>query len=80
MGNVDHALVIGADMGAVVDWLEARGISFDACGTMTAAVKKAAQLAESGQTVLLSPACASYDQYSNFEERGADFEAQVMRL
>jgi UDP-N-acetylmuramoylalanine--D-glutamate ligase len=80
LGNVDHALVIGADMGAVVDWLEARGISFDACGTMTAAVKKAEQLAESRQTVLLSPACASYDQYSNFEERGADFEAQVMRL
>jgi UDP-N-acetylmuramoylalanine--D-glutamate ligase len=43
--------------------------------TMEAAVARAAELARSGDTVLLSPACASFDQYANFEERGRHFAA-----
>jgi UDP-N-acetylmuramoylalanine--D-glutamate ligase len=42
-------------------------------GTLEAAVEHAAQLAEPGDVVLLSPACASYDQFTNFEERGDAF-------
>lgn len=41
--------------------------------TMDAAVARAAELARPGDTVLLSPACASFDQYANFEERGRHF-------
>ena len=44
------------------------------------AVREAAGLAERGDCVLLSPGCASYDQYSGFEERGEDFAAQVRAL
>src|SRR5262249_27572282 len=40
------------------------------CETMERAVAAAAGLARRGDTVLLSPACASFDQYRNFEERG----------
>ncbi len=43
------------------------------CGTMEAAVARAAALTRAGDTVLLSPACASFDQYRNFEERGRHF-------
>ncbi len=48
---------------------------FEAVETLEQAVKLAAELAQSNQakTVLLSPACASFDQYANFEQRGDHF-------
>jgi UDP-N-acetylmuramoylalanine--D-glutamate ligase len=49
-------------------------------GTMESAVTRAAELARPGDTVLLSPACASFDQYANFEERGRHFAELVRRL
>lgn len=49
-------------------------------GDMQSAVEWARQHARSGQTVLLSPACASFDQYRNFEHRGEHFEELVRAL
>ena len=43
------------------------------CGTLSAAIARAARLAAPGDVVLLSPACASYDQYRSYEERGGAF-------
>ena len=45
--------------------------------TLARAVAHATELAEAGDVVLLSPACASYDQFANFEERGDAFRALV---
>lgn len=48
--------------------------------TVKEAVEVAAGLAEEGESVLLSPACASIDQYKNYQERGDQFAAAVMDL
>ncbi|MBK5927068.1 UDP-N-acetylmuramoyl-L-alanine--D-glutamate ligase [Rhodobaculum claviforme] len=50
------------------------------CGTMAAAVARAAAEAEPGDVVLLAPAAASFDQYPDFEARGRDFAACVAAL
>ena len=48
--------------------------------TLEAAVLRAAELAVVGESVVLSPACSSYDMFSNFEQRGQAFAAAVKRL
>jgi UDP-N-acetylmuramoylalanine--D-glutamate ligase len=48
-------------------------VPVERCGAMPEAVARSAELARPGDTVLLSPACASFDQYRNFEERGNHF-------
>ena len=47
--------------------------------SMQDAVKRAAQIAKPGECVLLSPACASFDMFKNFEERGCVFESEVKK-
>jgi UDP-N-acetylmuramoylalanine--D-glutamate ligase len=46
-------------------------------GTLEGAVKRARLLARPGDRVLLSPACASFDQFKNYEHRGDVFRALV---
>ena len=50
------------------------------CGTLDKAVELASQVARSGETVLLSPACASFDQFRDFEDRGDQFRQLVRQL
>jgi UDP-N-acetylmuramoylalanine--D-glutamate ligase len=50
------------------------------CGTLEAAVLHAHASAHSGDTVLLAPACASFDQFENFEHRGREFKRLVNEL
>jgi len=54
-------------------------VAGDVDGTLEAAMAHAEQLAEPGDVILLSPACASYDQFANFEERGEAFRALARR-
>jgi UDP-N-acetylmuramoylalanine--D-glutamate ligase len=50
------------------------------CGTIDAAVKQASALAQPGDVVLLAPACASFDQFQNYEHRGRMFKEMVLAL
>ena len=47
---------------------------------MENAVKKAHEISKQGDIIVLSPACASFDLYKNFEERGKDFKNIVNKL
>ncbi len=78
-GKVRGVLTIGADAAAISEAFKA-STEVIACETLQAAVAKARVLAKSGDTVLLSPACASYDQFTNFEHRGDAFKTLVRAL
>ncbi|MEX0785677.1 MAG: UDP-N-acetylmuramoyl-L-alanine--D-glutamate ligase [Dehalococcoidia bacterium] len=56
------------------------GATVERADTLADAAKAARKLAQPGDVVLLSPACASYDAYDNFEQRGEDFRRIVRKL
>jgi UDP-N-acetylmuramoylalanine--D-glutamate ligase len=56
------------------------GLELVDCGTLARALKLAASVAAAGDVVLLSPACASYDQFRDYEERGERFRSLVEAL
>jgi UDP-N-acetylmuramoylalanine--D-glutamate ligase len=56
------------------------GVALHRCDDLEDAVRRAAAAAAPGETVLLSPACASFDAFENFERRGERFRAIVEEL
>jgi UDP-N-acetylmuramoylalanine--D-glutamate ligase len=78
-GHVRKAYTIG-EAGELFASLLSPHMAVAECETLDRAVKEAAAEAESGDTVLLSPACASFDQFRDFEDRGDQFRALVEAL
>jgi UDP-N-acetylmuramoylalanine--D-glutamate ligase len=76
-GRVRQAVLIGVDRPAIRAALEAAGVSCADATSMREAVATARSLARAGDVVLLSPACASFDMFDNFEHRGDVFMAAV---
>ena len=79
LGHVKAAYTIGKAGPDFAALLEGR-VPVEQCETLDRAVTSAAAKAEAGDTVLLSPACASFDQYQDFEKRGEHFRALVEGL
>jgi UDP-N-acetylmuramoylalanine--D-glutamate ligase len=79
-GRVRHAILIGADRDKLRAALAAAGIGAEDAGSMEQAVQRARAAARVGDVVLLSPACASFDMFKNFEHRGDVFKAAVRAL
>jgi UDP-N-acetylmuramoylalanine--D-glutamate ligase len=78
-GRVKTIFTIGEDAAAIASDLS--GVAeIDPCAVLATAVSRARKRARSGDVVLLSPACASYDQFRNFEDRGDQFKALVRGL
>ncbi|MQY41030.1 UDP-N-acetylmuramoyl-L-alanine--D-glutamate ligase [Epibacterium sp. SM1969] len=73
-GTVEKAYVIGREAANFAMQLD---VVSEVCTTMEQAVAAAMADAQPGDTVLLAPAAASFDQYNSFETRGEDFIAQV---
>jgi len=84
MPNVARAFLIGEATEDFAAWLTANGVAYERCGTLDRAVPAAFAAARTEgrpePVVLLSPACASFDQYPNFEVRGDAFAAAVRAL
>ncbi len=59
--------------------LAGTGVPIAPLGGLEAAMAAAAAAAEPGDVILLSPACASFDQYADYEERGAHFRELARR-
>jgi len=78
-GRVAGVLTLGQDAQAIALAFAGTAAVHD-CGTLETAVAEAHRLAARGEVVLLSPACASYDQFQHFEHRGDVFKALVRAL
>ena len=79
LGHVKAAYTIGKSGEDFARLLEGR-VRVTRSGTLDQAVLDAANDAEAGDTVLLSPACASFDQFRDFEQRGEVFRGAVKKL
>jgi UDP-N-acetylmuramoylalanine--D-glutamate ligase len=76
----DRAYLIGEAAPELAAALGAEGIPFTHSGDLARAVHDASDAARPGEIVLLSPACASFDQFEDFEARGAQFRRLVEEL
>jgi len=75
--------VLALLIGAAADKIEAQiagSVAIERAGTMQKAVESASQAARPGDVVLLAPACASFDQFENYEHRGRVFKELVKGL
>jgi UDP-N-acetylmuramoylalanine--D-glutamate ligase len=77
LGSVRQALLIGEAAEELARVCEAAGVPARRAASIEEAVERAAAVAEPGDTVLLAPACASFDQFASYAQRGERFAAAV---
>lgn len=79
--KVKNFVILGRDGHLIVEALQRAGYNnYTICQNMDECVKKSAILTEKGGVVLMSPACASWDMYDDYEQRGRHFKSCVDRL
>jgi UDP-N-acetylmuramoylalanine--D-glutamate ligase len=79
-GPVKRAYLIGETANDIGTALDLAGVDHELSGDLETAVRAAAGNARPGEIVLLAPACASYDQFHDFEERGEAFRRIVAEV
>lgn len=78
--KVKAIVCMGKDNSPIVKYFDGFNIPIFETFSATEAVNKSASLAHKGDCVLLSPACASFDLFKNYEDRGEQFKANVLAL
>lgn len=79
-GSGDRGYLIGESAQEIADAFGSAGVSYSAAGSLVVALAEATASARAGDVVLLSPACASFDQFEDFEARGDEFRRLVEAL
>jgi len=78
--KVKAVVCLGKENKKILDAFSDKVPTIVETGSMEEAVRSAYYLAKKGDTVLLSPACASFDLFRNYEDRGRQFKAAVRNL
>ncbi|MDR2680273.1 MAG: UDP-N-acetylmuramoyl-L-alanine--D-glutamate ligase [Tannerella sp.] len=78
--KVRALIFLGADNSKLHAFFDGKAPQIEDASSMEEAVRKAYELAVKGDTVLLSPCCASFDLFKNYEDRGEQFKACVRNL
>ncbi len=78
--KVKALVCMGKDNTKLLDFFKGKVATIVDTHSMEDAVKACASLAENGDTVLLSPCCASFDLFSSYEDRGRKFKEEVRKL
>jgi UDP-N-acetylmuramoylalanine--D-glutamate ligase len=78
--KVKAIVCLGKDNRKIMEAFRERIQTIVETASMEEAVRSAYYLAKKGETVLLSPACASFDLFNNYEDRGRQFKAAVRNL
>ena len=77
LDNVAAAYTVGEAGPRFAELLEVRGVHTERCELVSEAVRRAQGAAKSGDVILFSPACASFDQFRDYEKRGEHFRQLV---
>ncbi|MFA5713842.1 MAG: UDP-N-acetylmuramoyl-L-alanine--D-glutamate ligase [Bacteroidales bacterium] len=78
--KVKMIIALGEENSKLIEYFKEKVPQIYECSSMEDAVKEAYKVAQPGETVLLSPACASFDLFKNFEERGKKFKEALSKL
>ena len=78
--HVKAVMLIGRDAPAIREALAETGVAMTSCATLNDAVNEAAAIAQAGDQVLLSPACASFDMFTSYAHRAQVFVDAVREL
>lgn len=78
--KVQALIFLGVDNSKLHQFFDGKVEKIEDASSMEEAVKKAYALANEGDTVLLSPCCASFDLFKNYEDRGDQFKTYVRKL
>ncbi len=78
--KVSHIICMGTDNQPILEQFAESGIEMSSLHTFEAAMDRAVDVANAGDTVLLSPACASFDLFNNYIHRGTLFKEYIDKL